>query len=142
MDVIDNECFSWAVSNVLREDVMHRKRITLMAGAVVLASIGAANAREHVALSNTQLDAVTAGGVSIAFTPGRLIIHVNGTILSFNGRTFSINGIPVAPNGTTLSVNGATVSSNSGTVSVNGTVVLSGVAPISVSVSVAAAVHI
>ena len=114
---------------------MRRKRIALMAGAVLLASIGAANARERVALTDTQLDSVTAGRVLIAFSPGHLIIDVNGTIISLNGTTFFINGIPVARNGTTLSVYGATVSLNGGTVSVKGTVVLSGF-PLSGSISV------
>jgi hypothetical protein len=114
---------------------MRRKRITLMAGAALLASIGAANAGERVALTDTQLDAVIAGGVSIALTPGHLIIDVNGTIMSLNGTTFFINGIPVSPNGTTLSVYGATVSLNGGKVSVKGTVVLSGF-PLSGSISV------
>jgi hypothetical protein len=114
---------------------MRRKRITVLAGAALLASIGAANARERIALMDTQLDAVTAGRVLIVFTPGHLIIRVNGTIISLHGTTFSINGIPVPPNGTTLSVYGATVSVNGGDVSAKGTAVLSGSSG-SISVSV------
>jgi hypothetical protein len=131
-----------------------RRIVTVMAGAALLASISGANARERVALTDTQLDAVTAGQVLIAFTPGQLIIDVNGTIVSLNGTTFSINGIPVSQNGTTVSVNGTTVSANgttvslngttvsvnAATVSVNGTVVLSGFPPTVGSISVS--VHV
>jgi len=89
---------------------MRRKRTAAMAGAALLASIGAANARDHVALTDTQLDAVTAG---------YLMIDLNGVTVSVNGTTVSVNGAIVL-NANTVFVNGVTVSVDRGTVSVNG----------------------